>query len=106
MYDVARRDSFDNLGIWLNEIETYTTVPDVVKLLVGNKIDKENREISREEGAEFARSKNMLFIECSAKTQVGVQDVCTHLHSIPPFIHSFIHSFILSFTTPNHTVKR
>lgn len=40
VYDVTRRDSFNNLEVWLNEIEMYTTNPDVIKLLVGNKIDK------------------------------------------------------------------
>eukprot|EP01133_Synstelium_polycarpum_P003731 gene3731-4300_t len=51
----------------------------VVKLLVGNKIDKENREITREEGLEFARSKNMFFIECSAKTKTGIQQTFEEL---------------------------
>lgn len=78
-YDVTRRDSFDNLEGWLSEIETYTTNPDVVKLLVGNKVDKENREVSREEAAAFARSKAMLFIECSAKTRLGVQQAFEEL---------------------------
>lgn len=79
VYDVTRRDSFNSLEIWLNEIETYTTNPDVVKLLVGNKIDKDNREVSREEAAAFARSKAMLFIECSAKTRLGVQQAFEEL---------------------------
>jgi len=33
---------------------------DVVKLLVGNKIDLGNREVSREEGLAFAKSKAMV----------------------------------------------
>lgn len=40
MYDVTRRDTFVKLENWLNELETYTTRHDVVKMLVGNKIDK------------------------------------------------------------------
>ena len=40
MYDVTKRDSFTKLGNWLNELETYTTRNDIVKMLVGNKIDK------------------------------------------------------------------
>eukprot|EP00026_Physarum_polycephalum_P013656 Phypoly_transcript_14080.p1 GENE.Phypoly_transcript_14080~~Phypoly_transcript_14080.p1 ORF type:complete len:205 (+),score=28.32 Phypoly_transcript_14080:179-793(+) len=79
VYDVTRRESFANLTSWLSEIETYTTNPDVVKLLVGNKVDKENREVSREEAVEFARSQAMLFIECSAKTRLGVQQAFEEL---------------------------
>ncbi|MEQ2209794.1 Ras- protein Rab-18 [Xenoophorus captivus] len=40
VYDVTRRDSFTKLENWLNELETYTTRNDIVKMLVGNKIDK------------------------------------------------------------------
>lgn len=42
MYDVARRDTFENLDLWLQEVEVYSPAGgrDVVKLLVGNKIDK------------------------------------------------------------------
>jgi Ras-related protein Rab-18 len=48
-------------------------------LLVGNKIDKAEREVSREEGAKFARSKSMLFMECSAKTKLGIQQAFEEL---------------------------
>lgn len=40
MYDVTKRDSFTKLENWLNELETYCTRNDLVKMLVGNKIDK------------------------------------------------------------------
>lgn len=43
-------------------------------MLVGNKIDQEDsREITRDEGARFARKHSMLFIEASARTREGVQ---------------------------------
>lgn len=40
VYDVTKRDTFTKLENWLNELETYTTRNDIVKMLVGNKIDK------------------------------------------------------------------
>ncbi|KAI1725370.1 ras family domain-containing protein [Ditylenchus destructor] len=73
VYDVGNRSSFDRLEHWIVELETYCTKSDAVKMLVGNKIDTENRVISREEGLQFARKHKMLFIEASAKTKVGVQ---------------------------------
>ncbi|CAH2282212.1 ras-related Rab-18 [Pelobates cultripes] len=73
VYDVTRRDTFVKLDNWLNELETYCTRNDIVKMLVGNKIDKENREVDRNEGLKFARKHSMLFIEASAKTRDGVQ---------------------------------
>eukprot|EP01105_Mastigella_eilhardi_P004137 TRINITY_DN1548_c0_g1_i2.p1 TRINITY_DN1548_c0_g1~~TRINITY_DN1548_c0_g1_i2.p1 ORF type:complete len:209 (+),score=67.11 TRINITY_DN1548_c0_g1_i2:83-709(+) len=73
VYDVSKRESFAHLNQWLNEVELYTTNPDAIKMLIGNKVDKEKREVTREEGLRYARDHCMLFIECSAKTTVGVQ---------------------------------
>lgn len=39
VYDVANRESFDALPKWYNELETYVS-PKVVKMVVGNKVDK------------------------------------------------------------------
>uniref|UniRef100_A0AAQ6ADQ1 RAB18B, member RAS oncogene family n=1 Tax=Amphiprion ocellaris TaxID=80972 RepID=A0AAQ6ADQ1_AMPOC len=73
VYDVTKRDTFTKLENWLNELETYTTRNDIVKMLVGNKIDKDDHEVDRNEGLKFARKHSMLFIEASAKTKDGVQ---------------------------------
>lgn len=73
VYDVTRRETFTKLDNWLSELETYCTRNDLVKMLVGNKIDKENHELDRVEGLKFARKHSMLFIEASAKTRDGVQ---------------------------------
>uniref|UniRef100_A0A667ZNH4 RAB18B, member RAS oncogene family n=1 Tax=Myripristis murdjan TaxID=586833 RepID=A0A667ZNH4_9TELE len=73
VYDVTKRDTFTKLENWLNELETYTTRNDIVKMLVGNKIDQDNREVDRNEGLKFARKHSMLFIEASAKTKDGVE---------------------------------
>lgn len=41
MYDVTRRETFTNLSeIWAKEIDLYSTNPDCIKMLVGNKVDK------------------------------------------------------------------
>jgi GTPase SAR1 family protein len=67
----------------------------LIKMLVGNKIDREDsREVTRDEGARFARKYSMLFIEASARTREGVQiafeelvqKVISHQTSISIFI--------------------
>lgn len=74
VYDVTNRDSFQKVEDWLNELETYTTNHDMIKMLVGNKCDKEDeRQVSKEEGMKCARKHQMMFIEASAKTKEGVQ---------------------------------
>lgn len=42
-------------------------------MLVGNKIDKPNRVVTRTQGERFARKHAMLFVEASAKTCEGVE---------------------------------
>lgn len=73
VYDVCNQDSFNKLEAWLNELETFSTKHEIVKMLVGNKIDLEKRQVTREDGLRFARKHHMLFIESSAKTREGVQ---------------------------------
>ncbi|NXG89756.1 RB18B protein, partial [Stercorarius parasiticus] len=73
VYDVTRKDTFAGLESWLNELDMYTTKSNTVKMLVGNKTDKPDREVERKEGLQFARKRSLLFIETSAKTQDGVQ---------------------------------
>ncbi|EJK72074.1 hypothetical protein THAOC_06432 [Thalassiosira oceanica] len=82
VYDVTRRDSFDNLDHWLKEIQLYSpnSGEGVVKLLVGNKIDlpemggEHERQVDRDEAEEWAREHGMLFLEASAKTKAGIQE--------------------------------
>lgn len=45
MYDVTRKDTFAGLESWLNELDTYTTKSNTVKMLVGNKTDKVSLEM-------------------------------------------------------------
>lgn len=43
VYDVTSKETFDALPTWFNELETFTSSPDVVKIIVGNKVDKVGR---------------------------------------------------------------
>ncbi|CAM8958071.1 unnamed protein product [Rhodiola kirilowii] len=74
VYDVTRRDTFMNLAkTWAKEVERFSTNHECVKILVGNKVDKESeREVTREEGVALAAEHKCLFFECSAKTRENV----------------------------------
>ncbi|KAI3518157.1 hypothetical protein L1887_06606 [Cichorium endivia] len=73
-YDVTRRDTFTNLSdVWAKEVERYSTNQDCVKMLIGNKVDKDTeRFVSKEEGMALAKELGCLFYECSAKTLENV----------------------------------
>jgi len=73
VYDVTSRESFQKVDNWLNELETYSTNHDLIKMLVGNKCDMvDERVVTKEEGMKCARKHHMMFIEASAKTKEGV----------------------------------
>ncbi|KAJ6727325.1 DRAB5-RELATED [Salix purpurea] len=74
VYDVTRRETFENLSdIWAKEVELYSTNHDCIKILVGNKVDRDSeRAVSREEGMALAQQHKCSFFECSAKTSENV----------------------------------
>jgi Ras-related protein Rab-1A len=74
VYDITDPDSFNNINAWLIEIEKNAN-KNVYKYLVGNKSDLEqSRQISYEQGKEFAEVHGMKFIETSAKTSSNVSE--------------------------------
>ncbi|KAE9589821.1 hypothetical protein Lal_00021512 [Lupinus albus] len=81
VYDVSRRETFTNIeDIWAKEVERYSTNHECIKILVGNKVDKESqRAVTKEEGMALAQKHRCLFIECSAKTRENVQQCFSDL---------------------------
>jgi Ras-related protein Rab-2A len=74
VYDVTRRETFDNLSSWLEDCRAHAN-PNMVIMLVANKADVTHRRaVSVEEGEMFARENGLLFVEASAKTAVNVDE--------------------------------
>jgi len=87
VYDVACRDSFLRLDSWLTEVDSYSTHGNMIRMLVGNKVDKENeRQVTKQEGIAYARKHQMLFVEASAKTSENV--VCCFEELVAKIIHT------------------
>ena len=75
VYEVTSKDSFLHLNHWLNDLTTVKK-DEVIFVVVGNKTDLEDkREVSREEGEQFAKDNDYLFAEVSAKNGKGFQDL-------------------------------
>ncbi|XP_071512363.1 ras-related protein Rab-30 isoform X1 [Panulirus ornatus] len=72
VYDISSQPTFDCLPDWLREIEQYASCK-VLRVLVGNKTDREDRELPTHVGEEFAHRHNMYFIETSAKEADNVE---------------------------------
>ncbi|KAH7209902.1 small GTPase superfamily [Fusarium oxysporum] len=66
VYDITRRQSFENAARWLDEVRKHGE-PGIVIMLMGNKADLERRRsVTTEEGKRFAKLNKLLFIETSA----------------------------------------
>ena len=76
VYEVDKKESFDNLDSWLKELRTHSN-PDIKIFLIGNKIDLvDKRIIKSEEGEAYAKQNNFRkFLEASAKSGVNAQQI-------------------------------
>ncbi|KMZ61684.1 Ras-related protein RABC2a [Zostera marina] len=92
VYDVTRRETFTNLcDIWAKEIELYCSNQNCIKMLVGNKVDKESeRMVTMEEGYSLAKQIGCLFLECSAITRENVEkcfgELATKIMDVPSLL--------------------
>lgn len=79
VFSVDNRTSFNNVKKWIADLRQKSE-PDVVLILVGNKIDIA-RKVTYEEGKEMADSFNIRYYESSAKDSTGVAELFEHIIS-------------------------
>jgi GTPase SAR1 family protein len=73
VYDITRRQSFDHIPRWLDELRAHAD-KNIVIMLVGNKSDlEEQRAVSTEDAKEFAEKENLFFLETSALQATNVE---------------------------------
>jgi Ras-related protein Rab-2A len=73
VYDITRRDSFESVSRWYADLKQYCE-PNITVVLVGNKTDLEQkREVTYDEGKDFAEKHGISFFETSAKTSQNVE---------------------------------
>jgi len=86
IYDVTQRETFNNLESWINEIKN-NSKKDIKVIIVGNKNDIEKRVVSVNEGIDFAKKYNSLYIDASAKNGTNIMLI---FHKITEIILSSI----------------
>ncbi|CAD8118261.1 unnamed protein product [Paramecium sonneborni] len=75
VYDITKRESYDNVARWMEEVKQNGN-PKLSMLLVGNKGDLESeRQISYNEAQQFAKECGIEFFETSAKTANNVEEI-------------------------------
>ena len=70
IYDITKRDTFEKLEFWLEDLkENSDNLNNLFIYLIGNNNDlEERREVDFEKANNFAKEKNIPYIEVSAKT--------------------------------------
>ena len=75
VYDISSKESFLHLSDWLRDL-TNIKKEDVIFAVVGNKTDLDDRrEVTSEEGENFAKEQQFIFAEVSAKTGDGFSEL-------------------------------
>lgn len=77
VYDISNPVSFQNLDLWVKELEE-NVGSKIPVLLIANKLDLE-RKVSFEDGLAYAKKHGFLFTEASAKTGEGVKEAFQRL---------------------------
>ena len=76
IYDIGSRKSFERIDFWLKELKENNRIDELFICLVGNKVDLEDkRVVSTDEGQDYAAQNSLLFMETSAKSGEGVEEI-------------------------------
>ena len=83
VYDITKSASLTKAQSWIKELQRQAS-PGIIIALAGNKTDlaeddENGRQVSYEEGKEYANETGALFFETSAKTGDGVQELFTEI---------------------------
>ena len=78
IYDITDRNSFESVRNRMIQIELIAD-KSLKRVLIGNKCDEPNREVSEEDGKQLADEYNIGFFETSAKTGKNVNEVFYYL---------------------------
>ncbi|KAG6482372.1 ras-related protein RABA5a-like isoform X1 [Zingiber officinale] len=98
VYDVSRRQTFDSVGRWLEELHTHCNM-NAVTVLVGNKTDLEDtREVSTAEGRILAEAQGLFFMETSA---LDSSNVTAAFQTVVEEIYHIVSRKASSFSFPN-----
>ena len=86
LYDVCDESTFNDVNSWLNDVKQNSNrntgengESDISLFLIGNKIDKEGKVVTRAKGEELAKSLGMKFFEISCKSNINVHEIMARM---------------------------
>ena len=75
VYDVTNSETYENLKYWMQSIKNNlgNSIDDIPIIIIGNKIDCQEREVSVEEAENFWKEQGFSYFETSAKTGENIE---------------------------------
>jgi len=74
VYDTSNRETYNHVSSWLSDARSLAN-KDIAIVLVGNKTDLPNREVTFLEASRYAQENDLMFLESSTMTGEGVEEV-------------------------------
>ncbi len=81
VYDVTNSFTFENLKFWISSLKQHININKghIPAIIIGNKIDILQREVTKEEGEKYAKQEGLEYYETSAKTGANVNEAINNL---------------------------
>ena len=82
VFDISKRETFESIERWLEEVNNNVPVNGIPLFIVGNKKDLiESRQVTTEEAQAFAEKHKIYFLETSAldNSDLMIEEVFTRL---------------------------
>ena len=81
VYDVTNLETYENLKFWQQSIKNNMSsdMGEIPVILIGNKIDCDDREVIREEAEKFWKDQGYPYFETSAKTGQNIDTTIKYL---------------------------
>ena len=76
IFDITSKMTFDRISFWMNELNEKKKLNELGLLLIGNKIDlNDKRKVDKEEAETFAKENNINYYETSAFKNININEV-------------------------------
>ena len=80
LFDVTKEESFTNVSNWMKDIKDNSNKEsNIIIYLVGNKIDLNERLITKENAEELAQSLGMKYFDVSCKNNINVSEIMSKM---------------------------
>ena len=74
MYDITKKTTFNNIKHWYNDINEAIDITKIALVIVGNKSDLPDREVTKEISEKFSNKYNLLVMETSCKNNINIEE--------------------------------